>query len=408
MIAQRTTQRRLLIAACSLLGLAVMLGHAATASAEVLKKGLTWPELNISIRTDGGWIVAEARTSDLQQQLIWRKPLAPAGPGAVIQHGWGSIFVQVGPRQFVIDNATGRVQELRAGQIVRAVDPVFPPHRAPAPSGETPGGTQDTSLLTPQQAAMERLSQANQDLAQAMVKMDTMYRLRRSGQATDIELHNSQIAVADARQSVLDAQDSALREITSQTVLPARPTAPTSAPAIVRAIMMPPPAKAGPEVIRAERRVLDLTAAYAKASQELDRLRADSTTAPRAIEQAEAAATALSTQITQADRDLRRLRIEDGITFDKLSLTLQGKMTDAQQRLVLLTSHRDDIEDQLSCVQAFFELGDASEAAVQKLQNQLLDTIKKANEVQKELGDLRLAARKELGLEEVTTAPADK
>ncbi|RPI63146.1 MAG: hypothetical protein EHM48_02925, partial [Planctomycetaceae bacterium] len=82
-------------------------------------KSLTWPPISVNVSLQNGWVVAEGRTTDHAQRLVWRTPIAQGGQGMTVEHGWGSIFVQVGNRQFVVDDATGNTQELKPGDVIR-------------------------------------------------------------------------------------------------------------------------------------------------------------------------------------------------------------------------------------------------------------------------------------------------
>ncbi|MFB3890911.1 MAG: hypothetical protein ACE15C_02680 [Phycisphaerae bacterium] len=271
----------------------------------------TWPNIGISVSTANGWVVAEGRTEDMNQAIVWRTPLAPMNGPVVVEQAYGSAFVQVGGRQFVIDAATGRTAELRAGQVVRqpwlwgpsatASAPDAPPEAQPAQAAAT------RPPVDRKEASVERLANASLALSLALSHLDDVYAMVQARKATAADLKAAQQVVDDARKAVQRAQANAVTVVAPEYAAqePAAPAAtkPTAPPL-------------SPEMRKAQARVLDLMAQKIKADGELEQARTRSPVDEQAVEAARKTAESVTTQLAEADRQLQALRLVDVVSPD--------------------------------------------------------------------------------------------
>lgn len=203
-----------------------------------------WPQLHTNATIVNGWVVITALVDGFTNNVQWRVPLIPSNGGPVmIQHGVTNTYVQIGNREFVIANGTGRAFELRNGQLWRNVGPgaaimppvpvqsTYPPptvsYQAPVvpppnyPSVEGPvtykpstdedvrttlkyRGVSDAEqrVLEQQQLVQNELA-AYSELLIAIDRLEEIRRLYALNQANAADLGDARRSVAEARDQVI-------------------------------------------------------------------------------------------------------------------------------------------------------------------------------------------------------------
>ncbi len=214
--------------------------------------GSTWPIVSVSVTTSRGWIVAQGMTlGGVRNRILWRTPIAPTGGSPTsVQQGVSSTFVQIGERQFVVDNASGQVTELRGGVVYRRFGPGSQndssqaPAVAMAPVGggqqnqnavaqpvDMPSGTAQSADVGVQrvrnyQLALRELMVANQQLVDAMQNVQLGRQAFDRGQISRADLHQLEANLQARQQQVRQAQE-LVQHYTAITPPPAAlPTAP--------------------------------------------------------------------------------------------------------------------------------------------------------------------------------------
>lgn len=378
-----------------------------------MSRSLTWPPISVSVSLQNGWVVAQGRTTDLIQRVVWQVPVAPAG-SFVFQHGWGSVFIQVGTRQFVIDDATGATQELQPGEAVRqfqvlpppgpsalpyAPPPASPRYAAPSPAAAAPGPAAPPGI--------EQLSTANQMLMIALGRLDETIRLQKVNQATADDVRKAEAVVNDSRAMVTQAQSIALKQIAPD-MLPS-PTKPVPGPTTKPAPVLPAMTVIDPQVANMQSCVLELTAEYALAQHEVARLRAlppDQVTDEQ-IATAQKSAQQSSDQLQAADLQLRDLRMTSGTPKSwQIDPKLRADITSAERKLIEAIRNHEAAERKVMAAQDALDRKEASKDDVAEAQIGLMSALRNISKAQHELDQLNALAAKEMEDKKPTSVPA--
>lgn len=196
----------------------------------------TWPAISTSVTTTDKWIVIRGMTlGGVENRVIWETPLLERGPSVAVQHGTSTTFVQAGHRQFVVDNATGQAIELRGGAVYRRIDPrggqlAYPqnsqgPSAEPAPADrgqyqpedgvefaqapitqQAASGDPAVRQLQAYQRSLRELMIANEDLLEAMLRMDRVRQLQDAGRATADDVRAAELQVQQRQTKASDIQ----------------------------------------------------------------------------------------------------------------------------------------------------------------------------------------------------------
>jgi hypothetical protein len=194
----------------------------------------TWPPITVVVTTENGWVVASGNPQGEVGPSIWKVSLAPAGPALVVQHGISTTLVAVGPRQFVVDDASGQSTELRGGAVYRQWGPrVAAPPPAPLYVRQVLAA-QPPSLTPAQKAALEAAATTQNRLQAAL---DRLNKLAETGPAGSEALAEARLAAQAARIDVSLAMARVKDEFGSASLpAPLHPASlPTKAPAAIAA-----------------------------------------------------------------------------------------------------------------------------------------------------------------------------
>jgi len=370
---RRTGRRLCLLASVATL---VVAGNA-RAQRIIDRDSLTWPRISVSVGSQNGQVVAVGRARDASQRVVWRTPLGPSGPGIAVQQGWGTVFVRVGSRQYVIDDATGHAVRLRPGQVWRQPWPPLPPGTSttpPPPPQETPAGPLDAT------------AQANRQLLEALRHLEVVHQLRRQRRASREDLKRAERSVEIARQALAQAQERAIAKLRGG---PAEhPGSPAPRPA-------GPPAKP-PTLAEAEKQAMDLAAEYARAVAARDGLRdrpASDPAGKQALAEAEKAVRAASERLQAAEQQLQKLRTAAGAAeIRSLDPAQRARLAQAEQRIPKLVEDYDQAHRQVLSTQAAFERKLATPEELTAAQTRLLEALKELSEARRALAELRRGA----------------
>ena len=226
-------------------------------------------------RQHDNWVVAVGTSLASNGGVVWQVALAPAGPGIASRHGVWSTYIEVGTRQFVVDNASGSAQELRDGRVWRqwgpGTVPVAPP-QAPPYAQQAPSSQPADNLAQRQREALQKAAGTENSLIVALGKLEEAAR-------NDPTLSPAmKEAILDARSARGDVALSwaKLRDEFKTVPLPqpAKPV-PSPKPAAVRPAAATQPA--GPPVTPVEtaarENFLQANAALQRAHVDFDKLR---------------------------------------------------------------------------------------------------------------------------------------
>jgi hypothetical protein len=397
---------------------ALILCMAATALAQVPSwaRG-TWPPVTASVTTLNGWVYVIGRTEGMNGGEIWRVPLSPAGPAVSVNQGISTTFVTVGPREFLIDDASGDVHELRNGQVWRRFTPRVPgtpsgpPPQGP-PQGYPPPPPGDQGALTPaQREALQRTSAADERLQTALSRLDTA---RKVQTATPAMLSEAQDQVDAARKEAAGALDS-LREQFRMVLPPAsaaapppQPNAPVRTAAAPTARPAPSPPPQTEQEAQAQEKVLQATADLDAALSELNLLR------PVVGKQGEADKVELKVaelrrKLDAAALDLRKCQLDAQVDRSSaLDPSLRPQLAEVAKRVLTLTARMQEAEERVRQARDARQPADAGAPPppdMQQAATSLLTVMRESNAAQQELAKLSLQASAKAPPES-TTRPA--
>lgn len=387
------TFRRLLIASVVWTSL---FAPPAVADLDDLDDLFSLPRITVNVTIRDGVVVAYARTLDQAQRVLWRVPLARAGPNVAITRGPQAVMVEVGDRQFVIDKVSGRTRELRPGEVYR----------------ELPGSMeQEPRLREPLsqgQEAVDRLSVANQRLEAALAELEYVRRLEREGRARPQDVQRAAARVEEARKASLSAQEAAVKRILPDPARKPKPQEQEKKPA-TRPAPRPNPSPPPQAVRMAQERLMDRAAALGQARRDLEQTHmkheAGLATAQE-LDQAQRRVTQLEQMLEQADRDLQKARATgDMPKFDRLTPQLRTRLSLAERNVLAALETHELAEAQLLRVQEAVELGEASQVELNQAQARLLETFKQLRSARQALGELQRLAGALVRYQE-TAAPA--
>lgn len=347
----------------------------------------TWPGVATTVATINGWIVVEGRSMDQYNNLLWQTPLARTGGSVSMRHGWGSVFVEVGGRQFVIDESNGNAREIRAGHVVRQDLPWTPP--APPPRSYTDNtsdatGTSSVPLSEDAKAMLERMNKVNQDLIEALANLEIVAKQFERNQATYADVAAARARVRTARANLDLAERGLLKNMPADLAqLP--PPQPEVAPLPSR----PPPQD--PKVTVAQKKLLDLTAQHVVAQTEVLRLREAVPVNDAALAAAQKRVDDLAEQVDQVDSALHKLRLVEDIEpcpF-KLSPMEMARIAQVERNILELNQKYRQADDRMQKAQAAYANKTGSLDDVQATQNEVVSLMKKINVARRDLDDLR-------------------
>lgn len=370
----------------------------------------TWPGVQTTVTVMNGWVVVQGVSNDQNNNLLWQTPLAPAGGGVSFRHGWGTLFVEVGRRQFVVDEGNGNTRELRPGQVVRQDLPWSPPALPPRTYGNNSTGETDTPavpLSDDAKAVLDMLNKANRELIDSLANLELVIKAYETNQAkyADVAAARERVRVARANQDL--AERGLLRNVPPD--LAALPTTqPDTAPV---AIPVPPPQD--PKVAVMQKKLLDVTGQYVAAQTDVARLRqagADS----NAMAVAQKKMTDLGDQMDQMDAQLRQMRLVEDVDPCpiKISMTDLSRVAQIERNLLELNQQYRQADDRMQKAQAAYNNKTGSLDDVQAAQNNVVALMKKINAGRRDLEDMRRttcqAARDALDNTPTDSQPAPK
>ena len=363
----------------------------------------TWPSISMNVSIRDGWIVLIGRATGQNGGVLWQRRLLPAGDGVTVSHGWMTSFVSVGQRQFVVDNATGQIQELPLGATFRRgytppVQPNFPPVplRPNLPAGPTPGPGVGSEPLVPlesatqpmsiDQPAMRELMRANDALSVALQNMHTL-----PADASTATITQAQQAVEQARLAVSESRRRLYAKYETSATQPTMPAPPASTP--------PPPAASGQ--VTAQHRALQLT------QQRLTDLEAESNRVAIALGEAQAASPPDAQRVAELERTLRAVdtRLDQARTdlvearmaamFPPLAVLdtdLRCRIGQAERQVIDLTEDVHKAQASVVNMRQAVDRGERTGDDLAMSGTHLLAAIQKLESAKRELADLQQTA----------------
>lgn len=370
------------------------------------KESLVWPPVSTSVSAINGWVVVVGRTLDQSNKVVWRTPLAPAGESVSVHHGWGSLFVEVGNRQFVVDYASGRTQELRPGQIVRQDLPWLPvgtpipgmPTGSPgAPAREYPPRTTNPAAaalppptLSPEAIALgQRICKANGQLIEALAALEITARNYDQKKASLADLQAAREKVRDARVVQELAQRGLLMSMPPELAkLPTSPGPAASLPPPSTAPVRPPPED--PKVTGLQKKLMELTGQYVEAREKLrlaQQQGVDSETVAARTRMAD-----LAEQVDQTDTKLQQLRLTADAKPCPFELAPADLADVARVERKILELHEQyrQAQERMQAVQQDAAAQKAGDKELQEAQAAVVAAMKKVSAARRELEDLRV------------------
>lgn len=354
-------------------------------------KSLTWPPISVTTTIRNGWVVAQGRSLDGPQHMLWQTPVAPARGAVSLRQGYGSVMVSVGGRRFVLDNATGRAVELRPGEVLRQSPNVTASSSGEGAMGAGPTPPANEALNLPtltdaQREAVKQLCQTNRQFMEKLVELDRIKRLYDAGKANADDIKAAHAAIADARQLFRQHEAKALQSISPKLGMDKEPAAPAVAPS--RKDNPPTPA-----VAMAEENLMQLLTEYNKAETQLRTLDTTPNTPPQTIAEAQTQVNDLARQLREADVALQQVRlVGERPTLAMAGDDLRQQILAAEDRLAQATAAHDAAQQKLYDIQDEYERGKAGEAALEAAQADLLEAVKSLSVAQRQLAKLHRQA----------------
>jgi hypothetical protein len=353
------------------------------------KQSFTWPLVITSVTTINGWVVAEGRTADQTNKIIWRSPLAPAAGSVAVRNGWGTMFIEIGNRQFIVDDATGQTRELRPGQVVRQ-DLPWGPGGVPGP--RSPGGpvaptTQSSVALSAQaQEMLDAINKANTRLIEALATLEVTARDYDQKKASMEDYQKAREGVRNARLALEQANKGMLSAVPPELTKPA-PT-PTAVPAVVVA---PRPAKVDPKVADAQKKLMDVTASYVEAQMTLNNLLKKESGNTAAINTATDKVRLLASDLDRQDAQLRELRLVEDVEPCPINVKPgdMARIARVEKNILQLNDRYRIVQDQMQQVQQAYANKTVDDKQLAEAQAAVVDVMQKITAARRELEDLR-------------------
>ncbi len=370
-------------------------------------RAFTWPPISISVTTQNGWVVAQGRSEDNQQRIMWTTRVAPANGPISVRHGYTSAYVESGGRQFVLDYASGQFKELNAGMAVsqdalRSSAYQTPPQQ-PSVGGGSAYGAKQTAAGNGDKA-MDELTKANQRLMDTLNYLESITRLHEAGRATPEDVKNAQKSVDVARAAVRQVQGTALKAIAPELLAEKREVSVTTRPAA----MLPKVVPQAREVTEASSRMLQLTADLARAQVELGRLSNPGQDQPRdldAITRAQSRVNVLASDLQRADRNLQHLRVTEATksVTKNADEQLKKKIADVEKRILTLTDEHAAAQQAWTQIQDAMRTGEAvSTEETNNAQQRLMNSVKSLSAAKRTLDALYKQASTPANVDTVT------
>ena len=385
----------------------------------------TWPGITVTTTLSNGWVIAFGRTEDEDSRVMWRVPLCPVanGAGVSMQQGWGTAFIRVGERRFILDSATGRTISIRPGEVWRgpfypmrpAQEGVTPPSYNP--SASLPAATAPAAAAAPLAGpftdlpAMAKVREANSRLLVALSNLEQVWRYRQDGTATATDMTNAQRTVTMARRLLRDAQGEAVLEIRrSESRIPARLLPPLPAGAAPSPTSQPTTQES--DLLQdAEGRVTQLLLDFNQAASTCQGLVGKEKAGQASAQQvatAQEAVGELAKDLNQADQMLEDLRRTQSaiVAVQDLHVTSRGAILEAEHRVARLTDKHDAaVRAWLRVVQEY-QTNETAALKVEEAAKNVAAAVKELSAATRELNALREAAIKEVQNRNSTGAAA--
>jgi len=359
----------------------------------------TWPPIDVSTTVINNQVVAVGRTQGANGGAAWQVALAPAGPGVTANHGVWSTFVEVGTRQFVIDNASGHVRELRNGQVWRqwgpGTVPVAPP-QSPIPPYAQPAPGQLGELTPPQREALQAAAGAENGLLVALRRMEA---LAAREPALSQEMKD---ALVEARSSQGDVSIAwaRLRDEFRTVTFPLPPKAvPPSSPPTARAkpgaTTQPAPAAQPPataltrEAADARQHLLQVGAALQRTQSDLTQLRGRKEATETDLREADSKVQALRGQEEAALVAFRKAQLTAEIQrAAALDPSLRAPLVEAAQRILVVTSRQYRTQSALQDLRSQKGAGPEGSAQLDQAASELMAEMKNLQSAQARFDEL--------------------
>jgi hypothetical protein len=323
----------------------------------------TWPPITVNVTMENGWVVATGNVDGAIGPALWKSALAPAGPPIAVHQGVLTTFVEVGPRRFVVDDASGRATELGGGAVYRQWGPPWAAPPPPPPPNVVPATSSQPPSLTPAQREALQIAAVTQNRLQAA--MEHLEKLTATEPSGSAALADAKLAVQATRIDVSLGMARVKDEFGSA-AMPAiahpSPQAVSVKAAAVASVPRPlsPPQPAGPPVAKEEAqshdRLLQAQADLQTAIMGVHLLRtrsappayiADASDRLPALQQAEEDAL-VAFRKSQLEADIRRL----GDQVQQMDLASRFELYEDLYRVLGLTRDRYRAEAALRILHA--------------------------------------------------------